>query len=225
MIDIAGKDLTDHFDVKAEAQLKTEVRGHQTKVAKLILQLQEASDSLKEVAPLRKKETKRWQANYDYVAARLEAQIAYLNEYEAVLGQIQKGLAPPDPALYKGWRLASQYDAQTGDSASKKLGNESRKKMDKIIDAYPNTPWSILRGAIGPAGSVWNGSRCRGSSDDWASRRVYPAGTSPAARSDFLPDGVIGTDPLEILEQPHIERIDRQRRAIADDDQFAASAR
>jgi hypothetical protein len=70
--------------------------------------------------------------------------MAYLNEYQAVLGQILKGLAAPDPKLYSGWRLASQYDPQTGDSAAKKLASESRKKLDKIIATHPKTPWAIM---------------------------------------------------------------------------------
>ena len=120
------------------------MRDEQKTVAKVIGELMDESDALKAVAGDRKGETKRWQATYDYVVARMDAQIAYLNEYQAVLGQILKGLAAPDPKLYKGWRLASQYDPQTGDSASKKLAGESRKKLDKIIAAYPDTPWEIM---------------------------------------------------------------------------------
>jgi hypothetical protein len=74
----------------------------------------------------------------------MDAQIAYLNEYQAALGQILKGLAAPDPKLYSGWRLASQPDPQTGDRDSKKFAADSRKKFDKIIAAYPDTPWAIM---------------------------------------------------------------------------------
>ena len=113
-------------------------------VAKVIGELLEASDALKAVTDNRKDETKRWQASYDYVVARVEAQLSYLNEYQAVLGQILKGMAPPDPKLYDGWRLASQTDPQTGDGAAKKLAADSRKKLDKIIKDYPKTPWEIM---------------------------------------------------------------------------------
>jgi hypothetical protein len=141
---IAANNLTDNYKAEAEGPLKMRVRADQKVVAKLIGELMEESDALKAVADDRKGETKRWQVTYDYVVARLDAQIAYLNEYEAVLGQILKGLAAPDPKLYSGWRLASQYDPQTGDSVAKKLSAESRKKLDKIIVAYPDTPWAIM---------------------------------------------------------------------------------
>jgi hypothetical protein len=145
LADIAGRNqLNDSYVAEAEAQLKMKVRQHQLVVAKVIGELQEQYDALKAAADHRKDETKRWQATYDYMVARMEAQIAYLNEYQAVLGQILKGLAPPDPKVYSGWRLASQYDPQTGDSVAKKMTTEARKKLDKIMTAYPNTPWAIV---------------------------------------------------------------------------------
>jgi hypothetical protein len=143
--DIAAKHmLNDHYAAIAEGPLKKQVKDNQMQVAKVIGELMDESDALKAVADHRKDETRRWQASYDYVVARMEAQIAYLNEYQAVLGQILKGMAAPDPKLYSGWRLASEYDPATGDSTAKKLAAESRKKLDRIIADYPDTPWAIL---------------------------------------------------------------------------------
>ena len=100
------------------------------KVAKVVIgELMNVSDSLKAVAEHRKDETKRWQATYDYVVARMEAQLAYLNEYQAVLGQIKKGLPAPDPKLYSGWRLSSQTDPAADLTAKKmasRLAQEAR---------------------------------------------------------------------------------------------------
>jgi len=142
--DIAGEHkLNDTYRAIAEGPLKAAVFRDQKEVAKVIGELQEASDALKAVADNRKDETKRWQATYDYVVARMDAQLAYLNEYQAVLGQIRKGMAAPG-AGFNGWRLASQRDPQTGDSVAKKLTTESRKKLDKIIQTYPDTPWALM---------------------------------------------------------------------------------
>jgi hypothetical protein len=143
--DIAARHkLNDAYRAIEENQLKAQVRRDQKQVAIVIGELQDEYETLVGLAEHRKKESKRWQATYDYITARMEAQLAYLNEYQAVLGQILKGLAPPDPKLYNGWRLASQYDPATGDAAAKKLTSESRKKLDKIIATYPNTPWAIM---------------------------------------------------------------------------------
>jgi hypothetical protein len=144
--DLAKYTLKDYYSsATAEAALKKQVDDDQKKVAKVVIgELMDESESLKALADSRKDETKRWQATYDYVVARMEAQLAYLNEYQAVLGQIKKGMPPPDPKLYSGWRLASQYDPQTGDGTAKKLAADSRKKMAKIIKDYPDTPWAIM---------------------------------------------------------------------------------
>jgi hypothetical protein len=155
---IAGQHmLKDYYMAIAEDALKKQVKKDQMAVAKVIGELMEASDALKAVAEHRKDETKRWQATYDYVVARVEAQLAYLNEYQAVLGQILKGMAPPDPKLYSGWRLASQTDPQTGDGAAKKLSVDSRKKLDKIIKDYPGTPWALMarRDKVSALGLEW----------------------------------------------------------------------
>lgn len=160
--DIAARHkLNDTYRVIAEDQLKAQVRRDQTEVARVIGDLLEQSDALKAVAEHRKGETKRWQATYDYVVARVEAQLAYLNEYQAVLGQILKGMAAPDPKLYNGWRLASQRDPQTGDRDARKLATESRKKLDKIIQAYPETPWAIMarRDRSSALGLEWQPTR------------------------------------------------------------------
>jgi hypothetical protein len=142
--DVSKHMLRDRYDNIAEGPLKKQVKNDQTRVAKeVIAELMDASDALKAVADHRKDETKRWQANYDYVSARLDAQLAYLNEYQAVLGQILKGMPPLDPK-FRGWRLASSFDPATGDAAAKKLAAESRKKLDKIIADYPDTPWAVL---------------------------------------------------------------------------------
>src|SRR5262249_54928178 len=128
LADLAARHkLKDGYRAIADMQLKQQVKKDQMQVAKVLGDLQEEYDALKAVAEHRKDETKRWQANYDYVLARMEAQLAYLNEYQAVLGQVLKEAPPRDPKIHNGWRLASQHDPQTGDSAAKKMTTESRK--------------------------------------------------------------------------------------------------
>jgi hypothetical protein len=99
---------------------------------------------MQDLAGERGKETsKRWQANYDYVLARLEMQIAYLYEYTTMLGSMRKELPPRDPKLHGGWRLASQSTLQ-GDSTGKRLAREAQKTLDKLATDHANTPWAIL---------------------------------------------------------------------------------
>jgi hypothetical protein len=128
-----------------ETRFKGEVKKDQMEVAQVILDLKEELEALQAAGKKhRKKESKRWQANYDYVLARLEAQIAYLDEYDALLGQMRKELPPRDPKQHNGWRLASLRELPRSDSDAKKLAGEANKLLDKIGKDYPNTPWAVL---------------------------------------------------------------------------------
>ena len=89
-------------------------------------ELTEIYDDLKDTGKkMRKDETKRWQVNYDFTVARMEAQIAFLYEFQSMLGQMRKEL-PPKEAAHNGWMLAST-ETLTGDSAGKKMAASSRK--------------------------------------------------------------------------------------------------
>jgi len=92
---------------------------------------------------LRKEETnKRWQLNYDSVLAHLEAQIAFLYEYQSMLGLMRKELPPKEPGM-QGWRL-SPMAAMSGDIDGKRMAKSAGKIFDAIAQQNANTPWSVL---------------------------------------------------------------------------------
>ena len=98
-----------------EPRFKKQIERDERKIADLLLSLQEALEDLKaagdDAATGRAKETKRWQVNYDFTLARLEAQIAYLFEYQSMLGQMRKQLPDLGPGQ-TGWRLGLAGRAQ-----------------------------------------------------------------------------------------------------------------
>jgi hypothetical protein len=92
---------------------------------------------------LRKEEpSKRWQLNYDYVLAHLEAEIAFLFEYQSMLGGMRKELPPREPG-HNGWHMVAT-PAPNGDADGKKLAKSSAKLYDAIAAENPNTPWFVL---------------------------------------------------------------------------------
>ena len=104
-------------------------------------------------------ETKRWQVNYDFTLARLEAQSAYLFEYDSVLGQMRKRCRNWPPARTAGsWR---RWKTPKGDSQGKNLAKASRKLLDQIIKDNPDTPWEVLarREKLTALGLQWQGAR------------------------------------------------------------------
>jgi hypothetical protein len=140
---LKGKRLREEWQLSGtENQFKEMVKSYQEKeVAGVTRELEETLDDLKRAGKERAKDkSKRWQANYDYILARLEAQIAYLYEYNSLLGAMRKELPERGP---NGWRLASQEKLQ-GDNTGKKLAKESAELLKKLAKNHPGTPWELL---------------------------------------------------------------------------------
>jgi hypothetical protein len=144
-----------------DAKFKKQIEADERKIADLLSSLQDTLEDLKTAGDNaetgRAKENKRWQANYDFTLARLEAQIAYLFEYQSMLGQMRKQLPDLAPGQ-TGWRLASQV-ALKGDTQGKKLAKDSGKHLDAIIKDNPGTPWEVLakREKLTALGLEWQG--------------------------------------------------------------------
>lgn len=143
-----------------EGMFKNAVFEDERKVAVILGGLTEALEELKGAEEEKEKESKRWKANYDFMLARLQAQIAFLYEYQSMLGQMRKELPPRDAALHGGWKLAAQTTL-TGDSTGKKLAASSRKLLDKIAKDHAGTPWEVLakREKLTALGLEWKATR------------------------------------------------------------------
>jgi hypothetical protein len=126
-----------------ESQFKNQVLNDEKEVARILARFDRVHEDMIAVADKREAEPKRWQANYDFVLARVEEEIAYLFEYQSMLGQMRKELPPLDKQLYNGWKLAATTSL-SGDSAGRKMASSSRKTLDKIIKDHAGTPWEVL---------------------------------------------------------------------------------
>jgi hypothetical protein len=145
---------------RAENNFKTQVLEDERMVADILLPLNETLEELKAAGSERDQAPKRWQANYDFMLARLQAQIAYLYEYQSMLGQMRKEFPRRDPALHGGWRLAAQTEL-TGDATGKRLAKNSRKLLDQMVKEYAGTPWEVLakREKLTALGLEWKPTR------------------------------------------------------------------
>jgi hypothetical protein len=128
-----------------EKQFKDRVETDERHVAMLMRAVEDALNELRDpkAVEARESESKRWQANYDFMLARVELEYAYLFEYQSMLGSMRKEFPPLDPQLHGGWKLASQARLQ-GDSSGKKAAKEAQKLLDKIIKSNAGTPWEVL---------------------------------------------------------------------------------
>jgi hypothetical protein len=113
--------------------------------ARLGLELEDALTELQKVADRRSEEkSKRWLAHYDYVLAQVKGRLAYVHEYNLMLGKAKRDELPPlDPKVHNGWRLASQEKVQSPKEV-KDLASEAKKLLNKVIQENPGTPWEVL---------------------------------------------------------------------------------
>ncbi len=142
-----------------EKQFKDGVISDERKVAKILVELMDAEEELMKAGETRDKECKRWQANYDFTLARLQAQIAYLFEYQSMLGSIRKEYPPREPGQ-SGWKLASQKKL-IGDTNGKRHAKKSGETYEKMLTDYAGTPWEILakREKLTALGLDWKGTK------------------------------------------------------------------
>ena len=138
-----------------EAKFQDLVRKEQLEVSDLMNLCDDAQKQLTEADAKGGVKTRRWQANYDFILARLQEQYAYLFEYASALGQMRKQL--PDLAEgQNGWKLAPQ-ETLHGDSEGKRLAKAGANSWTK---SSPTTP--IRRGNSSPNARSKPPSVCNG---------------------------------------------------------------
>jgi hypothetical protein len=123
---------------QAETRFKEGVFNDGKEMSRIFFLLEDTLDEMKKAEADKDKEPLRWQANYDFVRSRLEAQMAYLNEYTSALGSMRKEY----PAGER-WKLASTTTMQ-GDPTGKRLARNSRSRLEKLAKKHADTPWEVL---------------------------------------------------------------------------------
>ena len=141
---------------------KNSFANQQKPIGMAIFELEEALATMKEAAEKRDKEdNKRWQANFDYTQARLQARIVYMNEYDYILGDIRGDRLPTLEGDNSLWRLGFKQKVSTNENKVKNMVKDIGKLWKKIEDEHPNTPWALLaqREKLYAMGLEWRASR------------------------------------------------------------------
>jgi hypothetical protein len=127
---------------RAEMVFKDKVFEDSKKMSRIVAELEDVLDRLKEAGKEKDAAPKRWQANYAIILARFQAQLVYLEEYQGLLGQMRKEFPPHDPAIHNGWKMAAKEKAS--DSAAKKYDKVARKLYAELAKSHRGTPWEVL---------------------------------------------------------------------------------
>src|SRR5262249_33122371 len=111
-------------------------------MSKIVARLENVLEKLKDAGDQKDAAPKRWQANYTLIYARFQATLAYLEEYQSLLGSMRKEYPQHDPAVHTGWKMASKEKAS--DAMGKKLDRAARKLYADLAKDNPKTPYEVL---------------------------------------------------------------------------------
>ena len=140
-----GTELRDRFVGDSNDAVKAQVLLEQETPATISFYLNERIVEMDNLAAkLPEEKSKFWQATFEYARAQAKARIAFIEEYNAMLGNIRTD-ALPDRDLVKGetgLQLVS-VEKLTSEKSIKDIANESKALFEKITQEHPGTPWAV----------------------------------------------------------------------------------
>jgi hypothetical protein len=124
--------------------LKKEIANELDAWAEGIARFELLDIALDALMPMRDSEPKRWQANFDYARATVKARLAFMNEYNKLMGDVRTETLPPlDMKLGQDqYRLASS-ETMKNKKGAEKLASEAKEIFEKLIAEHKGTPWAI----------------------------------------------------------------------------------
>jgi hypothetical protein len=136
--------LRDSVQGPFDDNFKRSVKNEQEFWAVGIIELEAALDKLKAVADAREAQPKRWQAHYDFALASVKARLAYMNEYNKLMGNLITDTLPALDAKIgqDGYVLVSSETLKSAKDI-KTLASEAQEAFEKITQDYKGTPWAI----------------------------------------------------------------------------------
>lgn len=144
------------FVKQTEAQLTTLVGKAQQVAAKLEPAIIRLHETLQKGEKDRAKLTSpRWQAGYDLAMGRASAARARIEGYNAMLAAIKRGKNFENESS-NTWVLESA-DTIDASSALKRLVDDAKKYLQRVVDEHPGTPWALIaeRELVMPIGWKW----------------------------------------------------------------------
>jgi hypothetical protein len=123
-----------------------------------IAKMELAMIQLQEAAPMRANAPKRWQAHYDYALAEVKARLAFMNEYNLLLGNIITDTLPPMDEK-QGHNCYKRVPAEKMKSKKDvvQLAEEAKELFGKLMTEHKGTPWAMQAKAEKPVplGQSW----------------------------------------------------------------------
>lgn len=138
--------LRETFVGEANDAVKKSILKEQEVPARIILELEGIiTEGEKLEKELDKEPSKRWRATFQYALAQAKARWAYMNEYNLMLGVIQKNELPPldEKKGETGWAMIGTDSMKSKKDVKEQL-EASQELFDKIATEHKGTPWAVL---------------------------------------------------------------------------------
>jgi hypothetical protein len=139
-----GLKQRDYVMAPISNELKKEVNAELGVWAIGIEKLVEVDRVLEAIAAQKKDQPQRWQAHYDYARAVVKSRLAFMNEYDKLMGEVRTETLPE---LDKGknqnaYRLASSEKMKSKKDIQK-IAEDARAAFDIVISEHKDTPWAV----------------------------------------------------------------------------------
>jgi hypothetical protein len=151
-----GPVMRNDFPAPVTDALKKDIKGEQDFWALGGAELEVLNGDLDALLPLRAAQPKRWQAHYDYARAVLKARLAYMNEYNKLLGDVLTETLPAAKPGGAGYRRVTS-DKLKSRKEIQQLAEEAKEIYAKIVTEHKGTPWAVRakREKSFPLGLAW----------------------------------------------------------------------
>lgn len=139
-----GLQRREYISAPVTNDLKKEIKKELDAWGIGIAKLEEIDLSLAKIADLKKSQQRRWQAHYDFARAIVKARLAYMNEYDKLMGEV---LTESLPTLDKAKNQNSYHLVSSEKMKSKKdiqkLAADAQDAYTALIAQYKGTPWAV----------------------------------------------------------------------------------
>ncbi|WP_169977732.1 vWA domain-containing protein [Tautonia rosea] len=145
------------FPTAGTPQFKEAMERNQTIAARVMYTVEEALGPIQSASSYRDRETsRRWQAHYDLMRARLLAVKIRCYEYDWACAQMKVNPRPFTNEKSNAWRLEPDTEIHYSPSAQR-AGEEARELLERVMTEHRGTPWAVLaqRELRDPFGFKW----------------------------------------------------------------------
>ncbi|WP_020473547.1 hypothetical protein [Zavarzinella formosa] len=140
-----GNELPESFVGETSDAAKNQLKRVQEVPANVEVILREHLEELENIASMKEAQTKRWQANYDYILAQVKFRICYAYQYNLALANVRGGKVPDLTGDQNGYRLTAEVTLDKNTAKEYKvMFDEARKSLNELVKNHPQTPWALL---------------------------------------------------------------------------------